>query len=113
MDRYSGWLVVKLCWDKTSAELVVALREYFGVYGVPEQLTMDGAQVFVSSTTMGFLETWGLEDRVATAYIPHANLRAESGVKLVKRWLWPCWPTGTPQIGIQGSPQLKFCMLGS
>ena len=64
----AGWPAVRLCRDETLSELVVALQEYFRVYGVPEQLTTDGAQVFVSSTMRRFLETWGVDHRVATAY---------------------------------------------
>lgn len=85
VDRYRGWPVVRLCKDESSAELVGALHEYFGVYCVPEEITTDNAMVYVSSLVKEFLVTWGVRHRVSTAYIPHANIRAETEVKSVKR----------------------------
>ena len=55
------------------------------MYGVPEELASDGASVYVSSRTRDFLKVWGVRPRVSSAYHPHSNLRAETGVKTVKR----------------------------
>ncbi len=40
---------------------------------------------YVSKVTQDFLKLWGVGHRVSSAYFPHSNLRAETGVKSVKR----------------------------
>ena len=40
---------------------------------------------YVADHTQKFLKTWGVDHRVSTAYNPHANLRAETAIKTVKR----------------------------
>ena len=61
------------------------LREYFCTWGTPEELTSDGGSAYVAAATKRFLSDWGVRHRVSTAYNPHANLRAETGVKSMKR----------------------------
>ena len=39
----------------------------------------------MSHTTPQFLADWQVQHRVSTAYNPHANLRAETSVKSMKR----------------------------
>ena len=85
VDRYSNWPVIRKCRSDTAEELVTALREYFVTYGVPDQLASDGGPPYVAEVTKNFLKTWGVTQRVSTSYNPHANLRAESGVKSIKR----------------------------
>ncbi len=85
VDRYSGWPTVLKCREDSSEELVRHLRNLFCVYGVPEELASDGASVYMSSKTRGFLELWGVRHRVSSAYHPHSNLRAETCVKSMKR----------------------------
>ena len=55
------------------------------MYGTPEEIASDGAPVYTSAATRAFLEMWGVRQRISTAYNPHANLRAESAVKTIKR----------------------------
>ncbi len=85
VDRYLGWPIVVKCREDSSDELVRVLRGMFMVYGVPEELATDGAWVFVSGTVKKFLETWGVRQRISSAYFPHSNLRAETAVKSMKR----------------------------
>ena len=85
VDRYSGWPCVSRCCDESADELVRLLRTYFCSYGVPEEIASDGASVFMSATTKRFLGVWGVSQRISSAYFPHSNLRAETGVKSVKR----------------------------
>ena len=58
VDRYSGWPTVRACKTGTSAELLVMLREFFCIYGAPEEIATDGVSVFVSRETQQFLELW-------------------------------------------------------
>ena len=85
VDRYSGWPLVVKCRSDTSEELVRVLRGYFMTYGAPEELASDGAAVYMSNTLVSFLKTWGVRQRISSAYHPHSNQRAEVAVKTVKR----------------------------
>ena len=85
VDRYSNWPVVRKCRTESAEELVQSLREYFATYGVPKEITSDGGMAYVADYTREFLRTWGVEHRVSSAYNPHANLRAETAVKSMKR----------------------------
>ena len=68
VDRYSGWPTVRKCRGGTSAELITMLREFFCVFGTPEELATDGASVFVAREMQQFLELWSVRHRVSTAY---------------------------------------------
>merc|ERR1712059_61011 len=48
---------------------------------------MSGGSTYLSNRTQQFLKTWGIRHRVSSAYTPHGNLRAEMGVKSMKRML--------------------------
>ena len=85
VDRYSGWPCVSRCREESAAELIRLLRLLFCSHGVPEEMSTDGASVYMSRQTQKFLEVWGVKHRVSSAYYPHSNLRAETGVKSMKR----------------------------
>ena len=85
VDRYSGWPVVGQAKAGTAEELVRLLRGYFATYGVPEEMATDGGAQYVSKVTQDFLRLWGVRHRLSSAYFPHSNLRAETGVKSIKR----------------------------
>ena len=85
VDRYSNWPVIKKCQTEASQELISNLREYFCTFGVPKQLTSDGGPAYTAAATNDFLKAWGVDHRISTAYNPHANLRAETAVKSMKR----------------------------
>ena len=88
VDRFSNWPSVIKTGGKGGAEdLVKALRRYFQDFGVPEQLTSDEGPEFTALKTQDFLRKWGVEHRTSLVYYPHANLRAELGVKVIKRML--------------------------
>ena len=87
VDQYSGWPSVH--WAKTAdeSELIRLLRSHCETFGVPEELSSDGGSTYMSHRTQQFLQTWGITHRVSSAYTPHGNLRAEMGVKSMKRLL--------------------------
>ena len=87
VDRYSGWPSVYY-YPKTTATstgLVDALREWFMLFGVPEEMSSDGQSTYTSQVTNDFLKAWGVRHRLSSAYFPHSNSRAELGVKAMKR----------------------------
>ena len=85
VDRYTGWLSISKLPTDSSEELVKVLRDYIATFGIPSTLTTDGAKVFTSKLVEDFCSRWGIVHRVATAYNPRANKRAEVGVKSAKR----------------------------
>ena len=87
VDRYSGWLSLQHFpkMTATSKGLIDALRDWFMVLGVPEELSSDGQSTYTSQETMDFLKVWGVRHRLSSTYFPHSNTRAELGVKAMKR----------------------------
>ena len=47
--------------------------------------TLDGGPQFTSREVEMFFRSWGVKHRVSSAYVPHGNMRAEVGVKSMKR----------------------------
>ena len=90
-DRLSGWSEIYATPARShnsgARGLIKCLRSFFSTYGVPEQLSSDGGPEFKSSTTREFLERWGINHRVSSAYCPWSNGRAEVAVKSAKRLL--------------------------
>ena len=73
--------------EATSSDLIKSLKEYFCIYGVPENFSSDDGSQFRSTAFRDFLKAWGTEHRVSSSYHPHSNLRAETAVKSCKRLL--------------------------
>ena len=85
VDRFSNWPSV---YKSRGAEgLVKAFRWHFITHGAAEELSSDGGPEYTASLTKEFLNRWGVAHRLSSAYNPHSNLRAELGVKVVKRML--------------------------
>ncbi len=84
VDRYSGWPIVTKVADGASG-LITVLRDTFSAYGIPETLTSDGGPEFAAHATRDFLKSWSVHHRIASAYYPHGNCRAEVAVKSTKR----------------------------
>ena len=88
VDAFSSWPIVYEATRGGSAdELKEKLMECFSTYGIPEQLTSDGGPQYTSHLIRDFLRSWGVKHRICSAYNPHANMRAETGVKSMKRIL--------------------------
>ena len=83
--RYSGWLSLFRLKKDDSQHIMSILREYFSRWGIPVNLTTDGASVFVSQDMEMFLTRYGISHRVSSYYYPRANKRAEVAVKSGKR----------------------------
>ena len=88
-DRYTGWVAVsEPLYDKSdSRSLMKSLREWFSIYGVPQEIATDGGQPFPSQAVQRFLKSWGVHHRLSAAYYPQSNGRAELAVKVTKRAL--------------------------
>ena len=55
-----------------SKELVSRLRERLGIFGVMDELAMDGASVYKSVKTQEFLARFGIQHRIASTYKHHS-----------------------------------------
>ena len=107
VDAYTSWPVIRNC-EKggTAAELKEALVEIFSTYGIPKTMVSDGGPQFTAHETQELLQSWGVEQRITSAYNPHANLRAETGVKSMKRILHDAVGTGYKLNGEKASMAL-------
>ena len=85
VDRFTNWPSVYQL--KRTEGVIEALRQHFVTFGAAEELSSDGGPEYVSTAMQEFLKRWGVSHRLSSAYHPHSNLRAELGVKVVKRML--------------------------
>ena len=86
-DRYSGWLEVERLQNADYRNVHISFLRWFRTYGVPEEIATDGGPPFKSHDYRKFLQTWGVERRLSSAYYPRSNGRAEAAVKSAKRIL--------------------------
>ena len=86
VDRFTNWPLVFQS-NQGSRGLVNNLRDTFSTFGVAEEITSDGGPEYTADITQQFLHNWGVKHRRSSVANPHANLRAEQGVKQVKRIL--------------------------
>ena len=86
VDRYSGWPIVSPATNGATG-LAHTLRDTFATFGIPSTLTTDGGPEFTSNTTRELLSSWGVQHRLTSAYNPHSNNCAETGVKTIKRMI--------------------------
>ena len=86
-DRFSGWLEVEKLKNSDFRCVRKSLLRWFQTYGVPEELATDGGPPFNAHDYKKFLRTWGVDQRLSSAYYPRSNGRAEAAVKSAKRIL--------------------------
>ena len=85
MDRYTGWpWVISGTLASDVATFITRLCEY---YGVPESITSDGGPNLTARSVEELMNVYGIHHRISSVANPHANARAELGVKQVKRML--------------------------
>ena len=87
-DRLTGF--VELAYfpsSPTSSVIINTLREYFHRWGVPEEISLDGGPNLNSLEMKTWLKSWGVQQRLSSAYYPQSNGRAEAAVKSMKRLL--------------------------
>ena len=89
VDRLTGWPDVRKMGGhvRGARGLTMCLRELFRTFGIPEELTSDQGPEFTATETAKFLKTYDVHHRKSSVGNPHANQRAEVGVKSMKRLL--------------------------
>ena len=88
VDRYSGWPGM-ICGTQAK-DVVSFLASLCQSYGCPETITTDGAPNLTAKVVEDMLKVYGIKHRISSVANPHANSRAELGVKTVKRMLRDC-----------------------
>ena len=87
-DRLSGWSEsYRIRPHSGSRGLLILLKQFFGTFGVPEELSSDGGKEFIADVTQDFFLRWEIKHRLSSAYNPQSNGRAELAVKSTKRLL--------------------------
>ena len=86
VDRYSGWINIH-SGGGGSKWLVEIFHKLFQDVGIAETLTTDGGTTYMSEAFQECLKKYGVSHRVSSVGFPHANTRAEVGVKTAKRLL--------------------------
>jgi len=86
-DRHSGMLSVHATRHRGSKEYLKILRQHCVRNGVPVSIYTDGSSVFTSAEVKDFCERYNIKHYVSSVSNPHANLRAEVGVRILKRIL--------------------------
>ena len=84
VDRFSNWPCV---WKASKKSVVEWLTSFCARFGIPEEISSDGGPEFTSGAMQELMKDFGINHRKSSAYHPHSNLRAELGVKDVKRML--------------------------
>ena len=85
VDRFTDWPSV--CPADGSNRLIKALRFHFVTYGAAEEIASDGGPEYIAASTQELLSRWRVKHRVSSAYYLRSNMRAELGVKIIKRLL--------------------------
>ena len=69
INRYSGWPSAQLAQKGNASELINFLCTQ--TFGAPELLILDVGPQCISAQLRTFLETWGINHRLSSAYNPH------------------------------------------
>ena len=85
VDRYTGWPGVYK--GSTGFDMTKFLARLSEDYGVPVTCTSDGGPNLTATVEEDMMKDYGIHHRISLVANPHANARAELGVKTVKRLL--------------------------
>ena len=82
VDRFSNWPIIYT--GNSADDVCKVLTCLSRDYGIPESVSTDGAQCYMSGKVQTFMKTYGIRHRISSAANPHSNCRAELGVKTLK-----------------------------
>ena len=85
VDRYTGWPGVYR--GTKGFDVTRFLASLCEDYGVPVSCTSDGGPNLTAEVVEDMMKNYGIHHRISSVGNPHANSRAELGVKTVKRML--------------------------
>ena len=85
VDRYSGW--PGEISGTLASDVATFITRLCEIYGVPESITSDGGPNLTARSVEELMNAYGIYHKVSSVANPHANARAELGVKQMKRLL--------------------------
>ena len=85
-DRHSGMLSVHATAHRGAKELLKILRLHCQRSGIPRCVYTDGSSIFCAQEVKDFFKRYDIEHFVSSVGHPHANLRSEVSVKILK-WM--------------------------
>jgi len=91
-DRFTGWQQVYPTppWKFDGKSFIEMMREFFASWNIAEHLTTDGGSQMMCGEVQAWLKKMDVHHQTRSAYLPHANSRAEIAVKSTKRMLQDC-----------------------
>lgn len=94
-DHYSGFTDFRKLKTTTSEEVILVLRQWFSVHGIPEIFESDGGPQYSSNKFKEFAREWKFEHRLSSPHYPRSNGFAERNVQTVKNLLKKCYLDGS------------------
>jgi len=73
LDNFSRFVVLRPLYQKTAAEVTVALLEYIGIFGVPGRIHTDNGTEFRNSLNSNLCKVLGIKRSFTTPYRPQSN----------------------------------------
>ena len=83
-DRHSGMLSVHATVYRGAKELLKILRVHCQRSGIPRCVFTDGSSIFCAQEVKDFFKRYDIQHFVSSVGHPHANLRSEICVKILK-----------------------------
>lgn len=83
-DAHSKWLEVKLMNKITASHTILALRDVFSTFGLPDTIVSDNGPTFTSIEFSNFLSHNGVKHITVAPYHPSSNGLAERSVQTFK-----------------------------
>lgn len=95
VDSYSKWMEVFPMEPTTAAVTIVAIRNLFARYGLPEEVVSDNGPQFISHDFKNFLKENCVKHTLCPPYHPASNGLAEKHVQTFKR-IWKKYEGNKP-----------------
>lgn len=90
VDSYSSFFDFKQLLNTSSRSVIMALKEWFAVHGVPRVLESDNGPQYSSEEFKAFAAKWSFDHETSSPHFPRANGLAERYVQTAKLILKKC-----------------------
>lgn len=90
VDSFSGWYDFKKLKQTTSTEVILHLKNWFALFGIPTIMETDNGPQYTSSEFSKFVAMWQIEHKTSSPGYPQSNGLAERYVQTAKLLLKRC-----------------------
>lgn len=87
VDYFSGFVEVSHLRDTTAYSVVLAMKENFARYGIPDKVISDNGPQFSCQKFKKFAHEWGFIHITSSPYYAQSNGKSERAVQTVKKML--------------------------